>query len=108
MAILGKPTNGARSTSTSASTSYQLRKIHDHKDPNAMDVGLMTTEKRTALMRKGACFICEEPGHLARKKKRNTNQKRTVNEIHAFIDALNKEEKEELASLQVSGETQDF
>jgi macrodomain Ter protein organizer (MatP/YcbG family) len=109
MAILGKPTNGARSTSTS--TSYQARKIHDHKDPNAMDVDLMTTEKRTALMRKGACFICEEPGHLAKncpKKKRNTNQKRTVNEIHAFIDALNKEEKEELASLQVSGETQDF
>ena len=111
MAILGKPTSGAKSTSTFASTSYQTRKIHDHKDPNAMDVDLMTTEKRTALMRKGACFICEEPGHLARncpKKKRNTNQKRTVNEIHAFIDALNKEEKEELASLQVSGETQDF
>ena len=35
------------------------------KDPNAMDIGAMLMEKRAALMRKGACFICEEPGHLA-------------------------------------------
>ena len=35
------------------------------KDPNAMDIDAMSMEKRTALMRKGACFICKEPGHLA-------------------------------------------
>ena len=35
------------------------------KDPNAMDIDVMSIEKRAALMRKGACFICEEPGHLA-------------------------------------------
>ena len=29
----------------------------------------MTTEKRAALMRKGACFICEEPEHMARNHK---------------------------------------
>ena len=77
-----------------------------------MDIDAMSMEKRTALMRKGACFICEEPGHLARycpKKKKNINQKTMVKEIHALIDAMNKEEKEELASLQISGgETQDF
>ena len=70
-----------------------------------MDVDAMTAEKQTALMRKGACFSCEEPGHLAQNcsKKKNISQKRTIKEIHSFIDALNKEEKEELASLQVSG-----
>ena len=63
-------------------------------------------------MRKGACFICKEPGHFAQncpKKKKNLNQKTTVKEIHALIDTMSKEEKEELASLQISGgETQDF
>lgn len=104
MAILGKPTNGERSTSTST-----FRRTHD---PNAMDIDAMSMEKRTALMRKGACFICKEPGHLAQncpKKKKNLNQKTTVKEIHALIDTMSKEEKEELASLQISGgETQDF
>ena len=31
------------------------------KDPNAMDIDVMSMEKWAALMRKGACFICEEP-----------------------------------------------
>lgn len=109
MAILGKPTNGGKSTSTS--TSSHPKKMYEYRDPNAMDVDVMSTEKRTALMRKGACFICEEPGHLARNcpRKKNTNQKKTVKEIHALIDAMSKEEKEELASLQILGpETQDF
>jgi hypothetical protein len=47
-------------------------------DPNAMQVDAMTNEKRTALMKKGACFICEEPGHLARdckKKKKKAAKK---------------------------------
>ena len=35
------------------------------KDPNAMDIDMMSMEKWAALMRKGACFICEETGHLA-------------------------------------------
>ena len=26
----------------------------------------MSTEKRITLMKKGACFICEKPGHMAR------------------------------------------
>jgi hypothetical protein len=113
MAILGKPVNGGRSsfTSASASTFSQSKRNQEYKDPNAMDVDAMTTEKRTALMRKGACFNCEEPGHLARNcpKKKYTYQKKSVKEIHALIDAMSKEEKEELATLQISGgENQDF
>jgi len=110
MAIIGKPAHGGRSTSTS----FTPRRTYEHKDPNAMDIDAMSTEKRTALMKKGACFNCEETGHLARncpkkKKNTNTNQKRMVREVHAMIEEMNKEEKEELASLQVSaGETQDF
>ena len=34
------------------------------KDPNAMDVDVMTTEKRTEYMKKGLCFGCGKPGHL--------------------------------------------
>ena len=47
-------------------TGYFGKKQKEERDPNAMDVDAMTTEKRTALMRKGACFICEEPGHMAK------------------------------------------
>ena len=41
-----------------------------------MDVDAMTTEKRNALMKKGACFICEETGHLAREHKEYMEKKK--------------------------------
>ena len=41
------------------------RKKKEEKDPYARDIDTMSTKKRAALMRKGACFICEEPGHMA-------------------------------------------
>ena len=31
-----------------------------------MDVDVLTADKRTNLMRKGACFRCREQGHLSR------------------------------------------
>jgi hypothetical protein len=36
------------------------------KDPNAMDVDALATEKRTEYMKKGLCFGCGKPGHLNR------------------------------------------
>ena len=36
------------------------------RDPNAMDVDMLTIEKRDEMMKKGLCFWCEKPGHLSR------------------------------------------
>lgn len=77
------------------------------KDPNAMDVDAMTTEERTTLMRKGACFNCKTIGHLSRdcpnkKKKTITTpikpdvpQKMKGKELHAHVRALLAEMSEE-------------
>ena len=59
-----------------------------------MDIDVMPMEKRAALMRKGACFICQEPGHLARDHKKqmekgnNLPQKMKGKELHAHVRAL--------------------
>jgi macrodomain Ter protein organizer (MatP/YcbG family) len=69
------------------------------KDPNAMDVDYMTTEKRETLRRKGACFGCEEIGHLFRdcphRRKKfipsltpSTPQKMKGKELHAHVRSL--------------------
>lgn len=74
------------------------------RDPNAMDVDSMTTEERTALMKKGACFTCRTIGHLSRdcpQKKKNTSppnyipQKMKGKELHAHVRALLAEMDEE-------------
>ena len=70
---------------------FKNRKYRE--DPMAMDIDVMSTEKRITLMRKGACLICEKPGHLARdhdeymKKERKENTRgstsfRTKEEEH--------------------------
>ena len=64
------------------------------KDPNTMDIDAMSMEKWAALMRKGACFICEETGHLAWDHKKQMEkgndlpQKMKGKELHAHIRAL--------------------
>ena len=97
------------------------RRSREDKDPNAMDVDAMTTEKRAALMRKGACFKCEKPGHLARDhdefvRKENTKKeytrgststsskpkKKNINEIHALLQSLSPQETKELLALQTT------
>ena len=60
-------------------------------------------------MRKGLCFLCEEPGHLARdckknKKKTTTKEEpksspRNMKKIFAILQSLSKKEKEELDAL---------
>ena len=59
-----------------------------------MDIDAMSMEKQAALMRKGACFICKEPGHLAQDHKKQMEkgndlpQKIKGKELHAHIRAL--------------------
>jgi hypothetical protein len=91
-----------------------------------MDIDTMSTKKRAALMRKGACFICEETGHMARDhnehmKKKKTNIRGTViatssessskpkniNEIHALLQALSPTETKELLALQSTNQEQE-
>ena len=36
------------------------------RDPDAMDVDAVTTEKRGEWMKKGLCFNCNKPGHISR------------------------------------------
>ena len=70
-------------------------------------------------MKKGACFICEKPRHMARdhdeyvKKSRKENARGTtssppktknINEIHALLQGLTNEEMKELMALQSKGE----
>ena len=54
-------------TSQRNSTQYVPRKFdfQPQRDPNAMDVDVLTAEERTDLMRKGACFRCKAQGHLS-------------------------------------------
>jgi hypothetical protein len=68
------------------STSNNWRRKKEERDPDAMDVDAMSTGKRNYLMKKGACFICEEPRHRAkehndsvkkRDERRRGKQKRT-------------------------------
>ena len=59
-----------------------------------MDIDAMSMEKQAALMRKGACFICEEPEHLARDHKKQMEkgndlpQKMKGKELHTHIMVL--------------------
>jgi len=80
------------------------------KDPNTMDVDRMTVEERNDLMKKGACFFCKEPGHMATdcpKKKKNYgkkpeqkkgHQKMTRKDIATYIKKLSVEEKDDFAA----------
>lgn len=87
------------------------RSTRERKDPDAMDIDAMSTEKRVALMKKGLCFICEKPGHLAKehkdrnfgvdkKEENKTLKRKDLRKLHTYLQALTREEKEELFALQ--------
>ena len=110
MDVLGRKTSEGK-TNKPAKNYFGARRSQE-RDPDAMDIDAMTTEKQAVLMRKGTCFICEEPGHMAwdhkeyeAKKGRtwgNTSppQKKTIKEIHALLQELSPQEKKELLELQ--------
>ena len=123
--ILGRYTSRTTSSPTKTVPNRQRR---EERDPNAMDVDAMTTEERDSLMKKGACFICKKTGHRARDcEERKSNGKKHANspnlsnnnlpkpwnirKIHAVLQGLSKEEKEELLALQqgeMKEEDEDF
>ena len=47
---------------------YTPRKFNfpPRRDPNAMDIDILTAEERSDLMRRGACFRCKAQGHLSK------------------------------------------
>ena len=55
-------------TSQRNNMQYIPRKFNfqPRRDPNAMDVDVLTAEERSELMRKGTCFRCKAQGHLLR------------------------------------------
>jgi len=107
-----KPSSSSSSKSNSNTTSNNSwRKKQDKKDPNAMDIDTMSAGKRAYLMKKGACFICEETGHRASehddhvkeqqkgKGKDKTPPKRDLRAIHALFKGLTTEEQQELLAM---------
>ena len=74
----------------------------------------MSMEKQAALMRKGACFICEETGQLARdhkkqmKKGNNLPQKMKGKELHAHVRALLAQMEDDKEEFFANAEKQGF
>jgi Ty3 transposon capsid-like protein/Zinc knuckle len=70
------------------------------RDPNAMDVDSLSTQERTKLMKKGACFNCKKHGHLARdcpdkagmkkteEKKEEPKKKWIGKDAHAHVKSI--------------------
>jgi hypothetical protein len=63
------------------------------RDPNAMDIDILTTEQREDMMRKGLCFGCGKPGHIGKNcpdKKKPTSAPKKMNgkELLAHIRSI--------------------
>jgi hypothetical protein len=79
------------------------------RDPNVMDVDTikcLSPEERLDHIKKGLCFICHKPGHLSSTHKKggssmtphNFQRKTAYQKIHAIMDELDEEEKDEIAA----------
>jgi len=106
-----KPSTSKASNSNNSNYNWRQKK---EKDPDAMDVDAMSIEKRNYLMKKGACFRCEVPGHRAsehdeyeRKQKEKDKDKgkskappkKDLRSLHTLFQGLTKSEKEELLAM---------
>ena len=62
------------------------------RDPNAMDVDSMTTNKQAELMRKGTCFKCKKTRHRRDQCPDNEpQQKKTGKDVYGRIQAMMEE-----------------
>jgi hypothetical protein len=123
-----KPRNDKKTPNRPGWTNYfDNKKNRKEHDPDAMDIDRLSPEKRATLMKKGACFICEEPGHMAkdhdeheRKKKEKkktilrktdttptttispttSTKKKDLDKIHALLQTLSAEETETLLAMK--------
>jgi len=60
----GKAKNDKKTNRSGWSNYFDSKKKEG--DPDAMFIDRLSPEKRSALMKKGACFKCEKPGHMAK------------------------------------------
>ena len=84
----------------------------EKKDPNMMDVDMLTFEERQMLMKQGKCFKFRRTGHGAadcpdetdkKGKKKEEPQKDLVKNIFATIRALTEDEREAFAKMMLEG-----
>ena len=90
---------------------WQNRGGNSNRDPNAMDIGSMSIEERTQLMKRGACFKCKKIGHLskdcpnrAKPKKEETAWKPSPKDLKAHIRGMDLKAREEFLQLMVTEE----
>ena len=89
----------------------------EKKDPNVMDVDMLTFEERQMLMKQGKCFKCRKTGHRAAdfpgeedrkgKKKEEPQKADPVKNAFATIRALTKDEREAFEKMMLEGK-EDF
>ena len=89
----------------------------EKKDPNAMDVDMLTFEEQQTLIKQGKCFKCRKTGHRAAnfpdktdrkgKKKEEPQKADLVKNAFATIRALMKDKRETFAKMMLEGK-EDF
>ena len=116
--ILKAMRGGQRNISSFNKVNLQPFARTPRRDPNAMDVDTITTDKRTQLMKSGSCFKCEKQGHRAKDcpNKRNQNQnpsqktstRDTYRNIRTLLAQHSPEEEAEIMKMAEEVDEEDF